>query len=88
VYIAAFPLDRIEAQAGPFGVAQGSQFSLANLAPGRYLLLASHQPIAQQLEFRNEEVLRDLLSKGTVVTLGSGQKAQVQVPLLPGEANP
>jgi hypothetical protein len=83
IFILAIPLDRLQSEASPAGVGQNNQFALSNLAPGRYLLLASHQQLMQKLEFRNEGVMRDLLGKGIVVTLTSGQKADVQVPLMP-----
>jgi hypothetical protein len=83
IYILAIPLDRLQTPASPGGVGPNNQFVLDNLAPGRYLVLASHQQLLQKVEFRNEDVLRDLLGKGTVVTLASGQKADVQVPLMP-----
>jgi len=57
------------------------KFSMQNLPPGRYLVLAFRTP-NQNLEYRNEEVLRQYESKGAFVTLGAGQKAEVKVPLL------
>lgn len=66
---------------------QPNQFMMPNLAPGRYLLLASRQQIFQTVEFRSPDVLKDLLGKGTVITVSSGQKATIQIPLMAGEAN-
>jgi hypothetical protein len=69
------------------------RFSYANLAPARYLVLAmpmSLMKISQQLqsvEYRDENVMRQLIPKGTVVTLEAGQSAEIQVPLLPDEDN-
>jgi hypothetical protein len=69
---------------------QPNQFMMPNLAPGRYLLLASRDQLFQTVEYRNPDVLKDLLSKGTVITVSSGQKASIQIPLMAGipeEAN-
>jgi len=56
-------------------------FSMQNLPPGRYLVLAFPTPY-QNLEYRNEEVLRQYESKGTIVTLEAGQRAEVKVSVL------
>jgi len=69
---------------------QPNQFMMPNLAPGRYLMLASRDQLFQTVEYRNPDVLKDLLSKGTVITVSSGQKASIQIPLMAGipeEAN-
>jgi hypothetical protein len=73
-------------------VSGSGNFMMQNLAPGRYLVLAFHtSPMGtgelQQLEYRNEDVLRAFESKGTVVTLTSGQQAEIQVPLISSEEN-
>ena len=57
------------------------KFSIQNLPPGRYLVLAFSTP-NQNLEYRNQEVLRQYESKGTLVTLEPGQKAEVKVSVL------
>jgi hypothetical protein len=57
------------------------KFSIQNVPPGRYLVLAFSNPY-QNLEYRNEEVLRQYESKGTIVTLEPGQKAEVKVSVL------
>jgi hypothetical protein len=80
------PFAQFLAETGAFVV--NGRFTAGNLAPGEYLVLAStSQPLAA--EYRNPEVLRDLKTKGTLVTLAPGQKADIQVPLLasPDEAN-
>jgi hypothetical protein len=92
VYALCIPLDRPQAQAVPLTLSQDF-FPVSGLAPGRYLLLASHRQIANSpppnsgLEYRNEEVLHTLLNQGVVVTLSPGQKADVEVPLMPEDAN-
>jgi hypothetical protein len=57
------------------------KFSIENLPPGRYLVLAFSTP-NQNLEYRNQEVLRQYESKGTIVSLEPGQKAEVNVSVL------
>ncbi len=74
----------IESEAGRF--VQGfagvdGKFSIQNLPPGRYLVLAFSTP-NQNLEYRNQEVLRQYESKGTIVTLEPGQKTEVKVSVL------
>lgn len=54
------------------------KFSLQNLAPGPYLVLA-YSTFNPHLEYRNEEVLSQYESKGTMVTLAPGQKAEITV---------
>jgi hypothetical protein len=73
--------------------ARNGAFSLSNLAPGRYLVLASRSSservnlTLQNLEYRNENVLREFMSKGMQVTLDASQSAEIQVPLPPEEEN-
>jgi hypothetical protein len=57
------------------------KFSIENLPPGRYLVLAFSTP-NQNLEYRNQEVLRQYESKGTIMSLEPGQKAEVNVSVL------
>jgi hypothetical protein len=57
------------------------KFSIENLPPGRYLVLAFSTP-NQNLEYRNQEVLRQYEPKGTIVSLEPGQKAEVKVSVL------
>jgi hypothetical protein len=70
-----------------FGVTNGS-FTQPNLAPGHYLILASHdQQALFNLEYRNPDVLRDLTSQGTTVSLSPGQKDDIEVPLMPAPSS-
>jgi hypothetical protein len=57
------------------------KFSLPNLAPGKYLVLASRTPLSN-LEYRNGDVLRQYQPKGIVVTVDASQQAQIQVPMM------
>jgi hypothetical protein len=92
VSILCIPLDHPQAQAHGVATPQ-DEFAIKGLAPGRYLILASHQDLSMNtertpsIEYRNPDVLRDLIPKGAVVTLSSGQQASVQVPLMPEDAN-
>ena len=87
IFVICIPLDRLQSMVFPNSYsAWQPQFKVPNLAPGRYLVLASRQSM-QNIEFRNEDVLRDLLGKGTVVTLAPNQKADIQVPLMTEDAN-
>lgn len=90
VSILCIPLDHPQAQAHNLSVQQ-DEFTIKNLAPGRYLILAVHQDLNSQrvpaIEYRNDDVLREFISKGTVVTLSPGQKVDVEVPLMPEDAN-
>ena len=65
----------------------GAKFTIPNLAPGQYLVLAISMSLSnvsfRSIEYLNPDVLRNYESKGTVVTLTPGQKAEIQVPLLP-----
>jgi hypothetical protein len=81
IFVFCYP---IESEVGRlvqgFAGADG-KFSIQNLPPGRYLVLAFSTP-NQNLEYRNQEVLRQYESKGTLVTLEPGQKAEVKVSVL------
>ena len=69
---------------GILAVGAVAAHTLVNLAPGHYLVLAAHDPqFLDNLEYRNPDVLRDLSSKGVTVNLTGGQKADVEVPLMP-----
>jgi hypothetical protein len=92
VFIVCIPLDRPQAQAISLEE-QRDEFSIPNLAPGRYLVLASRWAMTQGkqvnggIEYRDENVLRDLLNKGAVITLSPNQKSDLEVPLLPEDSN-
>lgn len=92
VFILGIPLDRPQAQAINFAV-QLDNFSMDNLAPGRYLILASHHQMTmsmqptQGIEYRDEDVVRDLMSKGATITLSPGQKTDLEIPLMPEDSN-
>jgi hypothetical protein len=98
MYAIAIPLDRPESQpSGPIGfaatqsLAEGlvarnptNRATFSNLAPGHYLVLAAHDPqYLLSFEYRNPDVLRDLASQGVTVNLTGGQKADIEVPLMP-----
>jgi hypothetical protein len=72
------PLDNeFGGQVRTAGIADG-KFSVQNLPPGRYLVLGSSR-FPSNLEYRNDEVLRQYESNGTIVTLEPGQKTVITV---------
>ncbi|HEY4381164.1 MAG TPA: carboxypeptidase-like regulatory domain-containing protein [Acidobacteriaceae bacterium] len=92
VYVLCLPLDRPEAEPINFAT-QSDQFPMASLPlpPGRYLLLAAHRqllvgtPQTNAIEYRNPEVVRDLIPKGATITLSPNQKADIEIPVMPDE---
>ena len=85
IFVTAIPLDRPESQANNLFGVSNDRFTLPNLAPGHYLILASHdQQSLFNLEYRNPDVLRDLTTQGATVTLSPGQKDDIEVPLMGG----
>ncbi len=87
IFLLCIQLDRTQAQPFPFVVRQNNQVPTTTLPPGRYLVLASRQDLMQTIEFRNPDVLRDLLPKGSTITLSPNQKADLEVRLMPDGAN-
>ena len=76
--ITCIPLDSSLATPPPQGGAYRGKFTIPNLAPGRYLVLASPNSMTNNypmmnIEYANEDVLRSYQSKGVVVTLTPGQ---------------
>ena len=59
-------------------------FRIENLPPGQYRVLAfSHRE--DNLEYRNEEAMRRFDTKGVLVTVAAGQKAEIEVPVIARE---
>jgi hypothetical protein len=81
VFVVCYPIESEVGRPVQGGAGVDGKFSMQNLSPGRYLVLAFRTP-NQNLEYRNEDVLRQYESKGTIVTLEAGQKAEVKVPVL------
>jgi hypothetical protein len=84
VFVFCFPLENEIGRLEEGLAGADGKFSIPNLPPGRYLVLAFPTPY-QNLEYRNEEVLRQYESKGTIVTLEAGQKVEIKVSVLPEE---
>lgn len=83
--IACVPLDQFSRATSSVALLVSSaSFAFSNLAPGRYLVLASPQEAQFRfdIEYRNPDALAQLMSKGTIVTLSPNQQASVQVPLV------
>ena len=81
-FVFCFPLENEIGRLVPGFAGVDGKFSIQNLPPGRYLVLAFPSP-NQNLEYRNEEVLRQYESKGTIVRLEAGQRAEIKVSVLP-----
>jgi hypothetical protein len=87
ILLICVPLDRLQANPG-FSLIQQNHATVANLAPGRYLLLATRDLRSiQSIEYKNEAVLSTLMQKAAVITLAPNEKATAQVPLLPNGDN-
>jgi len=86
IWLTCIPLGNDSGRLAQGIATRDDKFTIPNLAPGQYLVLASRTPM-QDLEYRNEQVLGEAESKGTVVTLTAGQKSEIQVPLLSEEEN-
>ena len=81
-HIYCVPLPDSPGQFAEIYVSPDGSFVSPELAPGTYRLLAFDHP-EQELEYRNPEAMRAYDSKGLVVRVAGGQKAHVQLQLLP-----
>jgi len=81
-WVYCVPLPDSAGQFQQLGVSAEGSFSSHMMAPGDYRVLAfaTQQP---NLPYRDEEAMRAYESKGTVIHLAAGQKATVQVQLIP-----
>jgi hypothetical protein len=76
------PLDNLMARGQLGAGSMDGTFTLDNVPPGEYLVLASRVP-QMNLEFRDEEAMKRYAGKGTRVTVTTGeQKLDIQVPML------
>jgi len=83
VFVLAIPLDTPEVRSQPVAFyPQPFRLPSSPIAPGRYLLVAMSSTGPQTLEYRDPEVLHQLMSKGVSVNLAPGAKESVDVPLL------
>ena len=74
--------DAAQVTAGSAGA--DGRFSIENLAPGQYRVIAFRHR-EENLEYRNEDAMHRFDTKGVLVTLAAGQKAEIDVPVLTGE---
>jgi hypothetical protein len=81
VFVFCYPIESEVGQLVQGFAGADGKFSIQNLPPGRYLVLAFSTP-NQNLEYRNQEVLRQYELKGTIVTLEPGQKAEIKLSVL------
>ena len=93
VMVLGIPLDRPQANPLFAGAMTNPTTGLTNfqagaVPPGHYLFLASNRQIYQELEYHNPDILRDLMTKGTPVTISAGEKTDIQVPMMPPTNQP
>jgi hypothetical protein len=75
----AYPLADVESARPVAGFEQpDGKFTLNGVVPGRYLVLASKGETLN-LEYRNRDVMKAYESKGVIVTVSSGQTANVEL---------
>jgi len=86
IFLTCIPTQNLFGRVVAGMVGMNGRFSFANMAPGRYLVLASRSPMLE-VEYRTDSVVREYEAKGTVVTLSAGEKVEIQVSLLPEEGN-
>lgn len=78
VWIYCVPLPESAGAFTEFGVSGDGKFVSPQMAPGDYRILAFYSS-HPQLPYRDPEAMKAYESKGTVVHLGAGQKATVQI---------
>jgi hypothetical protein len=83
-YVYCVPLPESSGQLKQFGISSDGKFGSQSMAPGTYRVLAfkNAQP---NLPYRDPEAMRPYDSKGQVVHLSPGQKATVQLQIVPSE---
>lgn len=84
VWIYCVPLPDSTGEFAQFGVSGDGKFTSMGMAPGDYRILPFSAP-HPRLPYRDPEAMKAYESKGTVVHLGAGQKATVQVQTILGE---
>jgi hypothetical protein len=86
-YIWAIPLFSSTQQITQGFSQSGNQFTISNLAPGSYRVLAFDTP--QEIDYHTPEGLTKYTGKGQTVTVEAGGTANIQVDLIQtGEAEP
>ena len=88
LFVYALPLDNFiqsinMASAQEQGSGDVQEGSLEGLAPGRYLVLALDH--AEELPYREPDLMQRYLSEGKEITLASKAKAEVQLDVVAGE---
>jgi hypothetical protein len=66
-------------------VTNKGEFTLLNVPPGRYVVLAASPSLNQNLEYRDKDAMRRLEAMGVEVTVGAGQKVNATVPMMAAE---
>jgi hypothetical protein len=81
--VACIPLDRPQDRP-ELTVETQQQVTFSNQAPGSYLVIAySSELVTPEMTWQDPDALRELIPKGTTVTLTAGQQSQAEVPLQP-----
>jgi hypothetical protein len=88
VFVYAMPLDDFVqsvsmVSAEPHGSGDVAEGSLEGLAPGRYLVMALDH--AEELPFREPELVQRYLSEGKEIALTANGKSEVQLDMVAGE---
>jgi hypothetical protein len=88
IFLYAMPLDNFVqsipmASAQPQGPSDVAEGSLEGLAPGRYLVMALDH--AEELPYREPELVQRYLSEGKEITLTANGKSEVQLDVVAGE---
>jgi hypothetical protein len=88
IFVYAMPLDNLVqsismVSAQPQGPSDVGEGSLEGLAPGRYLVMALDH--AEELPYREPELVPRYLSEGKEVTLTANGKSEVQLDVVAGE---
>ncbi len=84
VWIYFVPLPDAPGQFQQLGVTANDNFNLQQIVPGSYRVLAfAHQQ--QNLPYRDPQAMKTYETKGQVLTLSPGQKANLQLPIIPEE---
>jgi hypothetical protein len=78
------PMDSTGGQLKQAFVFQEGKFQVQQLAPGTYRVLAFDRP-QEDLEYANEEFMRQYVSKAQIISVVPGQKVQLRLALIPSD---
>jgi len=78
------PLPDSAGQFQQLGIPPNENFTLQQIVPGSYRVLAFAHP-KENLPYRDPQAMKTYETKGQVIHLAAGQKANLQVPIIPEE---